>query len=72
MEEKKIYFSCCLVKTYSESLLCLQLGAEALGVKGVEKCPHSLLTAVEPELMGVRGPRSALLVRSLICSRRVL
>lgn len=64
--------SCFFVKTNSESLLCLQLGAEALGVKGVEKCPRSLLTAVEPKLMGVRGLRSALIVRSLICCRRVL
>lgn len=64
--------SCFLVKTISESLLCLQLGAEALGVKGVEKCPSSLLTAVEPKLMGVRCLRSALIVRSLICCRRLL
>lgn len=60
---------CFPLKTNSESFLCLQLGAEALGVKGVEKCPHSLLTAVEPELMGVRTLRSAVMVQSLICSR---
>lgn len=61
---------CFLVKANSESCLCLQLRAEALGVKGVEKCPHSLLTAVEPELMGVRALRSApMMVQSLICSR---
>lgn len=45
------------MKTRSESLLCLRLGAEASRVKGVEKCAHSLLTAVGPELMGVGGPR---------------
>lgn len=57
------------MKANSESSLCLQLGAEASGVKGVEKCPHSLLTAVEPELMGVRALRSVLMVQRLICSR---
>lgn len=60
---------CFLMKTNSESFLCPQLGAEVLGVKGVEKCPHSWLTAVEPELMGVRALRSAVMVQSLICSR---
>lgn len=60
---------CLLVKTNSERFLCLWLHAKAPGVKGVEKCPHSWLTAVEPELMGVRAPRRVVTVQNLICSR---
>lgn len=56
-KNKTKHSSCFPVKTRSESLLCLQLGAEASRVKGVEKRAHSLLTAVGPELMGVGGPR---------------
>lgn len=41
------------MKTNSKSLLCLQFVAQAFGVKGVEMCPHSSLTALEPVLIGV-------------------
>lgn len=47
-----------LVKTNSKSLLCLQFVAQAFGVKGVEMCPHSSLTALEP------APMSSLMVLS--------
>lgn len=46
-----------LMKTNSTSLLCLQFVAQAFGVKGVEMCPHSSLTALEPALIGVGGVR---------------
>lgn len=46
-----------LVKSNSKSLLCLQSVAQASGVKGVEMCPHSSLTALEPALIGVGRAR---------------
>lgn len=50
------------MKTNSKSLLCLQFVAQAFGVKGVEMCPHSSLTALEP------APKE--LADGLICSSR--
>lgn len=55
-KEKKISLDF-LVKTKSKSLPCLQFVIQAFGVKGVEMCPHSSLTALELAPIGVGGVR---------------
>lgn len=52
-----------LVKANFEKFLCLPLASEALEMKGVEKGPHSWLTAVKPEMMGVRAQRESYLLQ---------
>lgn len=57
---------CMLVKTNTERFLCLWGLALRDSLKCVEKCPHSRLTAVRPEMMGARALPAVMIGSNLI------